>query len=56
MALQGNGHELDAAIAVAAVLVVFRHVILRLVLGVLAVVVIAGLVYGTILLAHDLRL
>lgn len=55
MALQGNSHELNAAIAVATVLVVFRYAILRLVLGVIAATVIAGLVYGTVLLAHDLR-
>jgi hypothetical protein len=55
LAIQGNGHDLDAAIAVAAVLVVFRYAILRLVLGTIAVVIIASLVYGAVLLAPALQ-
>jgi hypothetical protein len=54
--LAPQGHDLDAAIAVAFVLVVFRYPILRLVLGVLAVVVLAALVFGGALLAQALHL
>lgn len=56
LALQGNGHDLDAAIALAAVLVVFRHVIWRVVVGVFAVVALAALVAGGVMLAQALRL
>jgi hypothetical protein len=55
MAIQGNGHDLDAAIAMAAVLVVFRYAIVRLVFGMVAVVIIASLVYGAVLLAPALQ-
>ena len=55
MAIQGNGHDLDAAIALATVLVVFRYAIVRLVFGMVAVVIIASLVYGAVLLAPALQ-
>lgn len=56
LALQGNGHDLDAAIALAAVLVVFRHVIWRVIVGIFAVVALAALVAGGVMLAQALRL
>jgi hypothetical protein len=56
LALQGNGHDLEAAIALAAVLVVFRHAILRAILGVVAVVALAALVAGAVVLAQAMHL
>ena len=56
LALHGNGRELEAAIALAAVLVVFRHAILRAILGIVAVVVLAALVAGVVLLAQATHL
>ncbi len=56
LALQGNGHELGAAIALAAVLVVFRHAVVRIVFGVLAVVAVAALVAGALILAQAIRM
>ena len=55
LALQGNGHDLDAAIALAAVLVVFRHMMWRVVVGVFAVVTLAALVTGAVILAQAIR-
>ena len=56
LALQGNGHDLEAAIALAAVLVVFRHAILRAILGVVTVVALAALVAGAVVLAQAMHL
>jgi hypothetical protein len=56
LALQGNGRDLETAIALAAVLVVFRHAILRAILGVVAVVALAALVAGTVVLAQAMHL
>ena len=50
LALRGNGQSLDAAIALAVVLVVFRRAILRAVLGVLAFVTLAALGAGVVVL------
>ena len=43
LALQGNGQALDAAVALAVVVVVFRRALLRAALGVIAVVALAAL-------------
>jgi hypothetical protein len=56
LAPQGNGHDLDVAIALTVVLIVFRHVIWRVVVGVFAVVALAALVAGAVLLAQAIRL
>ena len=55
LALQGNGRDLEAAIALAAVLVAFRHAILRAILGVVAVVALAALVAGAVVLAQAMH-
>jgi len=56
LALHGNGRDLEAAIALAAVLVVFRHALLRAILGVVAVVMLAALVAGAVVLAQAMHL
>ena len=55
LALQGNVHEFEAAIALAAVLVLFRRAILRTILGVIAVVVLATLATGAVMLVHAIH-
>ena len=50
LALQGNGQALDAAVALAVVVVVFRRAILRAALGVIAVVALAALGAGAVVL------
>ena len=50
LALQGNGQALDAAVALAVVVVVFRRAILRAVLGVIVVVALAALGAGAVVL------
>jgi hypothetical protein len=54
LALQGHG--LDAAIVLAAMLVVFRRAILRAVLGVFAAVMLAALAAGAVVLVQALHL
>jgi hypothetical protein len=54
--MQGNNHDLGAAIALATVLVAFRHVIWRVVVGVFVVATLAALVAGGVMLAQALRL
>ena len=53
LALQGHG--LDVAIGLAAMLVVFRHAILRAVLGVFVAVTLAALAAGAIVLVQALH-
>jgi hypothetical protein len=55
MALKSNVHEFEAVIALATVLVLCRRAILRTVLGVVAVVVLAALVTGAVMLVHAIR-
>jgi hypothetical protein len=55
LALQGNVHEFETAMALAAVLVLCRRAILRAILGVVAVVVLAALVTGAVMLVHALH-
>ncbi len=50
LALQDNGQALDAAVALAVVVVVFRRALLRVVLGVIAVVALAALGAGAVVL------
>ena len=50
LALQGNGQALDAAVALAVVVVVFRRALLRVVLGVIVVVALAALGAGAVVL------
>jgi len=50
LALQGNGQALDAAVALAVVVVVFRRALLRAALGVIAVVALAALGAGAVVL------
>lgn len=55
LALQGNGH-VDAAIALAVVVMTFGRAIVRAVLGVLAVVAVAALGVGIYAIYHVVHL
>ena len=56
LALQGNSHDIAVAIALAAVIVVFRRALLRAVIGLVAVVALAVLVAGVVALAQAIHL
>lgn len=55
LALHGNGHDIAVAIALAAVIVVFRRALLRAVIGLVAVVALAALVAGVVALAQAIH-
>ncbi len=56
LALPGNSHDLEGAIALAIVIVIFRRAILRAVLGVVAVVALAAVGASAVALVHLMHL
>jgi len=56
LALPGNGKDLEGAIALAIVIIIFRRAILRAVLGVVAVVALAAVGAGVLALLHLMHL